>query len=297
MRSIAIPLPKLFSWPLMLAHIGRSDRELLQQVVKEQVYRAILLEGQWHLVRVWAEGNVLHTDSLLSDLSPDQAKALQAWIRIWLGLEQDLEGFYALAASDSLLKPLLEPLSGFRVGGIPDLFEALGWTVLGQQINLAFAYTLKARLVQTYGTELSDPQSGITCWGWPDPEGIAALDPEVLRPLSISRAKSRALVACAEAIASGQLSRAQLVELQDAGAQEAALIKLKGIGPWSAQYVMLRCLQQPQAFPAGDAGLQNNVKRLLGLEAKPDAKTLREMATQWQPFQGLAAGYIWQAPA
>lgn len=293
---LKIPLPDPFSWPLMLAHIARSPKEVLHQVRGNKAYRAILLDGRWQLIQIEGSADFLQMSSLTGALSQSAQAELKEWVHIWLGLGDPLEGFYADLGADPLLGPLMQPLRGFRVGGLPDLFEALGWTVLGQQINLAFAYTLKARLVQTYGTQVSDPESGISCWGWPAADRIASLDPEVLRVHSISRAKARAIITVAQAITEGTLNRAELLGLGTAAAQEAKLCSLKGIGPWSAQYVMLRCLRQPEAFPAGDAGLQNNVKRLLALPQKPDAKALRQMATAWGPHKGLAAGYIWQAP-
>ncbi|WP_025696071.1 DNA-3-methyladenine glycosylase family protein, partial [Paenibacillus forsythiae] len=95
---------------------------------------------------------------------------LARYVRDWFDLDRDLRPFYKLAAGDPLLGPLTERFRGLRIVGIPDLFEALCWAILGQQVNLAFAYKLKARLAEGYGESIL--RSGRRYHLFPAPERL-----------------------------------------------------------------------------------------------------------------------------
>ena len=93
----------------------------------------------------------------------------------------------------------------------------------------------------------------------------------------------------------GKLSKAKLLAERSAKAAEKTLVAQRGIGPWSANYVMMRCLRYPEAYPVGDAGLQNAVKRLLMMDRKPTEAELYELAKPWAGWEAYATFYLWAA--
>lgn len=153
--------------------------------------------------------------------------------------------------------------------GIPDLFEALCWGILGQQINLTFAYTLKRRFVESFGEHIE--WNGQKYWIFPSPEFIANLTVKDLTKLKMTTRKCEYLIGVAKLITQGNLSKESFIksDLKDA---EKTLTDIRGIGPWTANYVLMRCLKFPSAFPIDDVGLHNVIKLLTGSDHKPTKK-------------------------
>jgi DNA-3-methyladenine glycosylase II len=207
----------------------------------------------------------------------------------WLDLQTDLTPFYEQVAGDAILGKVVAQCKGLRLVGIPDLFEALSWAVIGQQITLAYAYTLKQRLVQTFGKQVT--VSGAHYLVYPAAETIAAQPPEALSGV-LPRWKAEYLRAAAQAVASGQISKEKLVA---AGYQKARemLLGIRGVGNWTANYVLMKCLRYRQAFPAEDAGLHNALRHLASLERKPSVRQVKQFAQSWEGWQAYATFYCW----
>jgi DNA-3-methyladenine glycosylase II len=213
-------------------------------------------------------------------------------VRDWFDLDTDLKPFYSMAEKDRLLKPLIDRFYGYRIVGQPDLFESLIWAVLGQQINLGFAYTLKQRFVQTFGerTALGDHEYYL----FPSAETVALIRPELLVPLQFSIQKSRYTIGIAEAFADGTLSREKLRHLP---LQEARhhLMKIKGIGNWTANYALMKTFHYPDAFPLEDAGLHNAIKNLKKLDRKPTPAEVAKLFKKYKGWEAYATLYLWKS--
>jgi DNA-3-methyladenine glycosylase II len=175
---------------------------------------------------------------------------------------------------------------------VPSLLEALCWTVIGQQINLSFAYTLKKRLVETYGEELI--HEGRRFMLFPSAERLALLPPEELQALKFSRFKAETLLLVARLIAEKELSKEQLLLMGDFRLAEDKLMEIRGIGPWTAQYVSMRCLRNPDAFPLSDVGLHHAIRIRLGQTVKPSLSVVETMGRAWQPWRAYATFYLWR---
>ncbi|WP_281272377.1 DNA-3-methyladenine glycosylase family protein [Paenibacillus sambharensis] len=176
--------------------------------------------------------------------------------------------------------------------GIPDLFEALCWGIIGQQINLTYAHTLKRRIVEQYGR--SAAAGGELYWAFPTPETIAALSVPELKELGISGRKAEYLIDTARMLAEGRLSKKLLQEAGDLKKAEAILVSIRGIGPWTANYVLMRCLKLPSAFPADDVGLHNAIKLLTGMDRKPTRQEVLKLAEPWKGWESYATLYLWR---
>jgi AraC family transcriptional regulator of adaptative response / DNA-3-methyladenine glycosylase II len=159
--------------------------------------------------------------------------------------------------------------------------------VLGQQISLAGAATLAGRLVSLYGRALERPLGAVT-HAFPGVQALAGADAPQLAMPATRRAALRTLAA---ALAAGDL-------VLDAGADRAEarrrLLALPGIGPWTADYVAMRALRDPDAFPAGDLGIRHALERL-GADGRPPSA--ERISQRWRPYRAYAVSHLWAALA
>jgi len=175
---------------------------------------------------------------------------------------------------------------GLRVPGTVDGFELAVRAVLGQQVTVAAARTLGSRLVEAFGEPIATPIEGLDRL-FPTPAALAAASGDALGQLGIVRQRQGALQAIAREVAAGKLA---LHAGADVPSTIAALQELPGIGAWTAQYIAMRALRWPDAFPAGDIALQ----KALGVTT---ARAAGEASQAWRPWRSYAVLRAWHAPA
>ncbi len=213
----------------------------------------------------------------------DQAAAVAAVTRI-LGLSVDLTPFYRLAAEDERLEPLSARFRGLKPPRFPSVFEALVNAIACQQITLTLGIRVLNRLTQTFGLPAGPDEAAGRAF--PRPEDLALVQAGALRALGFSRQKERAATEIAAAAAQGDLSLEQLGSLDDSDAV-AKLIALRGVGRWTAEYVLLRGLGRLHVFPGDDVGARGNLQRWLGLEQPLDYEEVARTVEAWRPYAGL----------
>ena len=192
------------------------------------------------------------------------------------------------AAINAVLHASFPEGDGLRVPGAFDGFELAVRAVLGQQITVAAARTLGQRLVERFGEPIATPWPELTRL-FPSPAVLAQAPGEALGQLGIVRQRQAAIVALARAVDGGQL---QLQGGADVAATTAALCALPGIGDWTAQYIAMRVLRWPDAFPADDVALQKS----LGVQAhKSPARAATQASLAWQPWRSYAVVRAWAA--
>jgi len=273
--------------------LGRNEQECLHRLKGAAVRRLFPLVGaDPALVEISQEGRQLRLCSLNCRLSPRQWEGIAAYIREWFDLGADLRPFYEMAERDEILSIIYPRFAGLRLVGLPDLFEAFSWAIIGQQINLDFAYRLKRRWVEACGQRIE--YEGDTYFLHPAPAASLALPEQEMRRMQFSRQKIGYLREVAGLLAEGSLSKTALLT-ESAENVEQLLLQIKGVGPWTAHYVMMKCLRIPTAIPLQDAGLQQALKRQLGLEQKLQPEMLREITRKWHPYQAYATFYLWQS--
>jgi AraC family transcriptional regulator, regulatory protein of adaptative response / DNA-3-methyladenine glycosylase II len=228
----------------------------------------------------------------LEDLR-DLTAAVQRCRRL-LDLDADPEAVTGYLCADPVLGPLALAHPGRRSPGHIDGNELALRAVLGQQVSVAAARRLGARLVAGYGKPLSRPEGSLThCF--PTAETLAAADPATL---PMPRSRALALTGLAAALASGELSLDPGAERDRA---EAALLALPGIGPWTASYIRMRALSDPDAFLPTDVGVLNALGRLGALPAAGsgpaararNAKAAAALAESWRPWRSYAVHHLW----
>jgi DNA-3-methyladenine glycosylase II len=201
-----------------------------------------------------------------------------------LGIRVDLAAFYRLATHDPRLAPLVQCFRGVKPPRFPTLFEALINAIACQQVTLTQGIRLLNRLTEAYGLPLQRP--GTPVHAFPRPEDLAIAAPETLRGLGLSRQKARALIELASAMAAKRLDLDSLVSSDD-DATVAQLRQLRGVGRWTAEYVLLRGLGRLHIFPGDDVGARANLERWLHLAEPLDYEGVRSTLATWRPYGGL----------
>lgn len=218
----------------------------------------------------------LHISSSLVEALPQ----VLARLRALLDLDADPLAINAALQSD------FPGCDGLRVPGCLDGFELGVRAILGQQITVRAARTLGARLVERLGTDLLHPVDGLSRV-FPTPHALAQASGDALGQLGIVRQRQRAIQALALAVCDGQLVLQPGVDI---ASTIAALQALRGIGPWTAQYIAMRALRWPDAFVAGDVALQ----KALGVrDAKHPAKAAEQASERWKPWRSYAVVRAW----
>ncbi|MGP8059721.1 MAG: AlkA N-terminal domain-containing protein [Acidimicrobiales bacterium] len=203
-----------------------------------------------------------------------------------LDLDADPVAVDDVLARDPALGPMVRAVPGRRVPGTVDGFELAVRAVIGQQVSVRGARTVAGRLAEAAGRPLAVPDDILT-HVFPGAAELACADPG---SFPMPRARGRALVALAEAAAGGDL----VVDPgSDPGELRARLVAIPGIGPWTAEYIAMRALGDPDAFLPTDLGVRRAVTRL-GLGDEP--KALVERAERWRPWRAYALTHLWDHP-
>jgi AraC family transcriptional regulator of adaptative response / DNA-3-methyladenine glycosylase II len=211
--------------------------------------------------------------------------AAVARCRRLLDLDADPVAVADQLGADPVLAPLVAAAPGTRVPGHVDGAELAVRAVLGQQVSVAGARTLAGRLVAAHGAPLPVPDGGLTS-RFPTAEAVASADPATF---GIPRRRGQALVGLAAAIADGTV---RLDPGVDRDAAEQSLLRLPGIGPWTASYIRMRALGDPDALLVGDLGVRHALERL---GRAGDPRSLATSAERWRPWRAYAAIHLWQS--
>jgi DNA-3-methyladenine glycosylase II len=201
-----------------------------------------------------------------------------------LGVCVDLAEFYRITAPDPKLGPLVEQFRGVKPPRFPSLFETLVNAIACQQVTLTLGIRLLNRLTGTWGPAVHERCS--SPHAFPRPRDLALLDPDMLRSLGFSHQKARALVELASAVAGESFHLDEITGL-DEEASVARLCKLRGVGRWTAEYMLLRGLGRLQVFPGDDVGARKNLERWLGLAESLDYEGVRRNIAPWKSHGGL----------
>ncbi len=201
-----------------------------------------------------------------------------------LGLTVDLSAFAAIAEPDPSLGPLAARMRGLKPPRFPTVFEALVNGVACQQLSLAVGIHLLNRLTAAHGRPMAQDPAGPRAF--PDPDQLARLQPDELKPHGFSFTKARTIVETARAVADGDLDLEALQQLDDPAAIER-LTRLRGIGRWTAEYVLLRGLGRLNIFPGDDVGAHNKLRRFFDIDTPLDYDSVKQLVARWRPYAGM----------
>lgn len=262
----------------------------------ERYGRLLVVDGAPLLVRVTQEGAPGRA-RLGVELSgrkagePGARRAAQQHLERAFGVDHDLRPFYRAFDDDPLIGASLRAARGMRVSGFSNAFEAIVSAILTQQVNLAFAYSIRAELARAFGRRARF--DGERWLAFPTPQRLARETSAALRRFRLSQAKTEAIQRVATSFARGELDDAELRELPD-DEVIARLTALKGIGRWTAETVLMRGLGRLDAFPAADLGVVKYLAQgLLGRRAPATESQMRAFAERWRPWRAVALVYAY----
>lgn len=298
MHSFQILPQAPYSFDLTVARFMRFASENVDLVEGGRYRRLLAADRQLVLATVTDIGTVSRPRLAVALHSPSgtpvEQAGIEAQLRHILCTDLDLRPFYRLACKDEMLAPLVTRFRGLRIPSSPTLFEALVTAVLSQQVNLAFACSIRKELVESFGRKRR--RQGLTCYAFPEPCRFAAQSVEAMRAFRLSNAKAGTLVRLGETFASNPAYPAAgngLAALSDEEIVER-LTQIKGIGRWSAETALMRGLARQDTFPAGDLGVVKYFAQgMLGKTGKATEAEMRAFAERWRPWRGLALAYCY----
>jgi AraC family transcriptional regulator of adaptative response / DNA-3-methyladenine glycosylase II len=277
-----------YDWPAMLEFLRARAIPGMERVSGDTYARTFSLDGTRGVVRVRpAAGNALRVDIRTTKLAI--LPGIIARLRRVFDLAADPLAISAHLATDPSLAPLVAMRPGLRVPGAWDGFELAVRAILGQQITVAGAIQLAGRMVAAYGAPMERPDGELT-HVFPEPSVLAKAPLASAVGMPASRAATISAVAAA-LTSNPDLLTARL-ELEEAVKR---LRSIRGIGEWTAQYIALRQLREPDAFPAADVGLLRALADRAGV--RPEANELLAKAEKWRPWRAYAAQHLWTSAA
>jgi len=229
------------------------------------------------------------TGAALDEDALTEARRQVSWI---LGLDQDLAPFYSMALQEPTLATLVRAMKGLHIPQTVSVYEALVLAILEQQVNSHVARMLCNLLIQTFGPSLE--VAGVTYHAFPRPETLLAAGVEGLRSIKFSARKARYILDIADRVVSGELDLEGLRSRPDDDVVHA-LIGIRGVGLWTAQWLLIQALGRPDGFPHGDLALQRTLGILLkgGTLLRPEE--VLEYSRRWSPFRSYVTTYLFAA--
>lgn len=283
---IRLALPPGYRSADVLAFHSRDAEGVAEQVTPERFRKGVLLAGAPVLLDVTLAPTEalceVHADADLGDAGRAMVDDALPGI---LGLCIDPAPFEALAAGDALLGPVARRNPGLRIVQSATVFEALTWGIIGQQINLPFAIALRRTFIVQAGRRHS---SGL--WCYPEAADVARLDADALTSRKFSRAKADTLLRVARLVDAGEL---RLARGDDIAHASTALLAVKGIGPWTVNYALLRGYGYADCSLHGDVAIRAAFQKLLREDDKPGMARTEELLARYRPHRTMAAAYLW----
>jgi DNA-3-methyladenine glycosylase II len=239
-------------------------------------------------VRQTRSGERPEIEVRISAARPQAVKAeVAAIVTRMLGLDRDLSDFYRLARGDAHLRELADHLRGMKPVRYATVFEAFANAVACQLVSLSAGMHVLNRLTEAFGIVGEVNNAAASMRSFPPAAAIAHSNPDALRALGLSRQKGEYLIGLAQlAIDPKDRDFASIGQLDDDDAI-ARLSKIRGVGRWTAEYVMLRGFGRINIFPGDDVGGRNKLFEWLGMGDTPTYDSVGRMLERWHPYGGL----------
>ena len=223
--------------------------------------------------------------------SEEESKVVGTAVRL-VGAQNSLIDFYSAVEGDD---PMAEFVGWFRGLGIAQSaspFEGLALSIIGQQISNEVARVIRDLLVDTLGEVIS--VEGVDYRAFPSPAAIAEAGIDELRGMKLSARKAEYISDIAESVASGSLDLNALAALPDESIVEE-LVKLRGVGPWTAHWLLIRAFDRPDGFPEGDLALQRSLGGLYNGGKRLTADEAVALSARWRPYRSYLVTYLFAA--
>ena len=295
-RLTLTPTPP-YDFRLTMEHLASFGTGARANIFEDDQYSRLLnVEGTLLLAQVRDLGAVEnpHLEVTIhgSDLTDQTLQTVQNTLTWILGGDTPLTKFYATAHEDPVLAPLVKQLYGLKISQTPTVFEAFVQSIFSQQIATNVARIIGSLLLERYASTMT--HNGHTYYAFPTPASLLPDGIPGLRGIKLSNRKAEYILDVAAAIVDGSLDLEGLRLLPDEEATKR-LLALRGVGPWTAHWLLLRALGRMDSFPAGDLALRRIVSRLYLDGEELSVRQLEEFSERWSPWRSLHTTYLFAA--
>jgi AraC family transcriptional regulator of adaptative response / DNA-3-methyladenine glycosylase II len=287
-RELLLRLPYRlpFDWPSVVGFLGQRAIPGVEVADADGYRRTVVLGGAPGVIEVRPSQDKPYLTLRLPACPPRELMPAVERVRRIFDLGADPLQITGPLRADPRLRDAVQAHPGLRVPGAWDGFELAVRAILGQQVSVRAATTLAGRLVQAFGQPLPEPSGGPLTHVFPTPKALAQAN---LSGLGLPGGRAEAIRKLATAVCTGTLTFDGALALEPVVER---LCALPGVGPWTAQYIAMRALREPDAFPASDLGL----RRALSPNGKPlTTAQLDRLAEAWRPWRAYAAMYLWSS--
>lgn len=286
--SCTLALPATYRPAEILGFHRRDPEAVAERVTERALQKGLVWAGRpaCLMIRFGAGGIAAELEA--DDFVAGDVPRFEAMVRRMLGLTQPVETFEERYRDHSQLGGLIDGRKGLRVAVAATPFEALSWAIIGQQISVGAAVSMRRKLIHSVGLRHA---GGLLCY--PRAEEVAALSLVALRRAGLSATKAATLLRVAEQAASGELPLDAWAENCPVGVIRERLLAVRGIGPWTVNYTLLRGYAWLDGSLHGDVAVRRGLQLLLGREEKIAADEAETWLAQFSPWRALVAAHLW----
>ncbi len=283
MSSTIIKVSVVAPYDFALSLNAMLSRQPGQRTLETRFRIPAMMDGSLAIVEVTSDKSGSGLQALSRPESDaENVRSIVEWV-LFAGM--DLSPFYRLTDRDARLHPITKRLHGLKPMRPASLFEMAVIAITEQQVSLASAHHVRDRLIRRFGQPVED------LWVFPEPAVLAAASIEALRSVGLTRQKADYIHSLSLRVESGELNLDALKSMSDTEAKET-IVGLRGFGPWSADYVLLRGLARPDSVPAGDVAIRDVVGKYLGDGLRTSSAGVDELLEPFRPYRGLLAFYL-----
>jgi len=289
--SFTVKLPEDYRADLLIRHHSWEgdgpDHELIVEDSTITITKAITLTSSRFILKITLEGSEAECRILERSVGDPPMVEVHNIAQKLLGLIVNPSPFETRVLANSKLAPLIKNRIGMRIPQTATLYEGIVWVIVGQAVSVAAAKSLRTKLIK-----LVNAGSDTILIYHPSPDEVSKLSIEDLRSCGFSYSKANYLLDITGKILDKSLDMNSLHELNSVKL-ESELTSLRGFGPWSVNYLMMRCLGLVDCVPLGDTGLVAGLKAFFKLDHKPDRKEVVKLMERFAPFRSLATFHLW----
>ena len=296
-RRLTLQPAPPYDFRLTMEHLASFRTGARANIFEDDQYSRLLnVEGKLLLAQVRSVGKVENPHLKVtihgSDLTDQTIRTVKDSLTWILSGDTPLAEFYAAAREDPVLAPLVKQLYGLHVSQTPTVFEAFVQSIFSQQIATNVARIIGSLLLERYASTMT--HNGHSYYAFPTPASLLPDGIPGLRGIKLSNRKAEYILDVAASMVDGSLDLEGLRLLTDEEATKR-LLALRGVGPWTSHWLLLRALGRMDAFPAGDLALRRIVSRLYLDGKELSVRQLEEFSERWSPWRSLYTTYLFAA--
>jgi DNA-3-methyladenine glycosylase II len=277
------------------SHIFSDGDKNIRKYANNHFWQAVNVNDKILFLYIESVGDLENPELAVSvesevELSPEILNSTPIIVYKIFNLGLDLRPFYEAMQKDEIMNEIVKQLYGLKNPSTPTLFEAVVDSIVEQQISLKAAHNIENRVIKNFGSSID--LYGQKYYSYPQPEDLAHLDLQKLRDCGLSFRKAEYIRDLSQKILNNDVDFNSLEKMDSTEEMIEEIIKIRGIGVWTAELALLRGLGRLDAIPADDIGLQRVISHFYREDEKISAEELREIAISWGKWKGLASYYL-----